>query len=96
MTTYYQPILKRDADGNVLQDTYSDRTFRGEYTGTNLIYRGYARPGTATSVAKWQIAKLAYDMSNNLLSVTWPQASNGAPSSEYIFEWDDRATYTYG
>lgn len=95
MTTYNQPILKRDADGNVLQNSYNDMAFRGEYTGTNLIYKGYARPGTAEGDLKWQISLQAYDGSGNLLSVKWPQASNSAASSEFIFSWTNRATYTY-
>jgi hypothetical protein len=92
--TFNQPILKKDANDNVIQDSFADRAFQGEYTGTNLIYRGYARPGTATSVSTWQIAKLAYDGANNVLSIKWPQ-SGGIASSEYIFKWDDRAGYTY-
>lgn len=46
--TYNQTILKKDAQGNLIQDSYiGDMTFRGEYTGTNLIYRAYARPGAS-------------------------------------------------
>jgi len=91
-----QTILKKDAQGNVIQDSYTgDMTFRGSYTGTNLIYKGFARPGTATSVAKWQIALLTYDGSNNLLSITWPQDTLGHASSEFNFIWDNRAALTY-
>lgn len=96
MTTYNQPILKEDAQGNVIQESYlSDMAFRGEYTGTNLIYRGYARPGASTGAQVWQICRLTYDGSNNITSITWPEASNGSASSEFIFEWDERASYTY-
>jgi hypothetical protein len=96
MTTYNQTILKEDAKGNVIQDSYfEDMTFRGEYTGTNLIYKGYARPGAAEGSLVWQIAKLAYDGSSNILSVKWPQNTYGAASSEFIFSWTDRATYTF-
>ena len=70
-------------------------TFRGEYTGTNLIYKGYSRPGAAEGDLVWQIAKVAYDGSNNLLSIKWPQGDNGAPTSEFIFSWTARAGYTY-
>lgn len=69
--------------------------FRGDYTGTDLIYKGLALPGTLTSEDKWQICKLAYDGSHNLLSITWPQIGGGIVSADYIFEWDDRASYTY-
>ena len=89
------PILKKDAQTNVIQDSYQDRAFRGTYAGTNITYRAYARPGTATSAAAWQIAFFTYDESNNLVSITWPKNPQGNASSEYIFVWDDRASYTY-
>lgn len=94
MSTYNQTILKRDANGHTIQDSYGDMAFQGEYSGGNLIYRGFARPGTATSVAKWQIAKLAYSGSS-ITSITWPQDSASHASSEFNFEWDERANYTY-
>lgn len=96
MASYNQPILKRDAQGNVCQESYvGDMTFRGEYTTTNLTYKGYARPGSAEGSEVWQIAFLTYDGDDNITSITWPQASNGSASSEFIFSWTDRATYTY-
>jgi hypothetical protein len=92
--TYKQPILKEDAQGNVIQESYvGDMKFRGEYSGGNIIYKGYARPGTATSTAAWQIAKLTYSGSS-ITQIDWPQNGSIA-SSEFIFVWDDRATYTY-
>ncbi len=94
--TYNQTILKRDADGNVIQSSYNgDMTFRGAYTGTNLIYKGYARPGASEDANVWQICLLAYDGSSNLLSIKWPQGSNSAASSEFNFNWTGRAGYTY-
>lgn len=96
MTTYNQTILKRDAQGNVIQDSYvGDMTFRGEYTAGNLIYKGYARPGASEDASVWQISFITYDGDGNILSIEWPQASNAAASSEFIFSWTDRATYTY-
>jgi hypothetical protein len=96
MTTYHQPILKRDAQANLIQESYiSDMAFQGQYTGTNLIYRGYGRPGSDAADSVWQICKLTYDGSNNITSITWPEATNGSASSEFIFVWNDRATYTY-
>lgn len=94
---YNQTILKRDANDNVLQDTfYADMAFRGEYDGSGyLIYKGYARPGADEDAAVWQIAKLTNDGSGNVTSITWPQGDNGAASSEYNFSWTDRASYTY-
>ena len=95
--TYNQTILKKDAQGNLIQDSYvGDMTFRGEYTGTNLIYKGYARPGSVEGGLVWQIALLTYDGDDNVLSVTWPLGDNGFPTSEFNFSWTDRASYTYG
>jgi YD repeat-containing protein len=54
-----------------------------------------AKPGSSTALAVWQIAKLAYDANDNLLSITWPQNANGVASSDYNFVWDSRITYTY-
>jgi hypothetical protein len=95
MQNFNQPTLKRDAQNNVAQGSYSDVTFRGQYTGTNLIYRGFARPGAAEGDNVWQLALLAYDGSNNITSITWPQATNGSASSEWNFNWTGRAGYTY-
>jgi hypothetical protein len=94
--TYNQMILKNDSNGNVIQESYiGDMTFRGDYTGTNLIHKGYARPGASEGANVWQIALLAYDGANNLLSIKWPQDVNGFPSSEFDFNWTGRAGYTY-
>ncbi len=96
MSKATRPLLKLDADSRPIQSSSGDMEFRGEYTGANLIYKGLARPGAAEGSDVWQLAKLAYDGSNNLVSVKWPQAANGVPSSEYSFNWTGRAGYTYG
>ena len=93
--TYHQRILKLDANRNPLQESYlGDMTFRGEYSGSNLIYKGLARPGSAEGDLVWQIAKITYSGSN-ITEIKWPEDSNGNASSEFIFSWTDRATYTY-
>jgi YD repeat-containing protein len=90
------PYIKLDANGRQIQDSSEDLAFRGDYQGgNNLIYSGFARPGSSTAAAVWQISKHAYDASNNLTSTTWPQNSSSHASSEYQFVWDNRATYTY-
>ena len=96
--SFNQTILKRDAQANVIQDTfYSDMTFRGEYDGSNnLIYKGYARPGASEGGNVWQIAKCTYDVSNNLTAIEWPQDTTGNESSEFVFNWTGRAGYVYG
>ena len=96
MLSVNQAVLKQDSYGNVIQESYiGDMTFRGQYTGTNLIYKGYARPGADEGALVWQLALIAYDGSNNITSIKWPQGSNGAASSEFIFSWTARASYTY-
>lgn len=96
LTNFNQPVLKRDAQNNVLQGSYGDVAFRGEYDGSNnLIYRGLARPGSAEGDNVWQLTFFSYDGSNNLISTTWPQASNGVGNSDWNFNWTGRAAYTY-
>ena len=95
MSNVNQTILKRDAQGNVIQASYTgDMAFLGEYTGANLIYKAFARPGSATTAAVWQIAKLTYSGAN-LTAIQWPENDFGAASSEFNFVWDDRALYVY-
>jgi|SRR5277367_4062177 len=90
-----RPLARKDAQGNVIPDSFDDLAFQGEYSGSNLIYKGFARPGSITSAAVWQIAQLTYDGSGNLLTITWPQDSNSNANNDYQFVWDNRATYTY-
>ncbi len=64
-----QVPLQRDQFNNVIQDSYGDREFRGDYDGSNnLIYAGFALPGSSESSRVWQIKKLAYT-GTNLTSV---------------------------
>jgi len=76
-----------------LSETYT--AFRGQYTGTNLIYAGFARPGAAEGDLVWQIRKMTYDGSNNLTKVEWPVLTSGSASSDFEFSWTDRASYVY-
>lgn len=90
------PYIKVDANGRDIQDSSDDMAFQGDYVGgQNLIYSAFARPGSLTSAAKWQISKHTYDGNNNITSTKWPLDANGKASSEYIFVYDNRATYTY-
>lgn len=90
-----RPLGLKDANGNVFQRSYDDMAFQGEYTGTDLIFKGFARPGSSTGAAVWQIAKCTYDGSHNLLTITWPQNTFGAASNDFQFIWTSRGTYTY-
>jgi hypothetical protein len=105
MSNLNRPPLVRDYNQLPIPQTYTELAFQGDYTGTNLIHKGLALPGTSTSSPGWQIALLTYDGSNNLLSITWPLAVGTTPttspstighaSTEFIFTWANRATYTY-
>jgi hypothetical protein len=94
-TTQNRPMGRVDAQGRVIPTSFNNMAFQGAYTGTNLIYAGFARPGSSTSAGVWQIFKMSYDGSNNLLTITWPQDANGNASNDYQFIWANRASYTY-
>jgi YD repeat-containing protein len=94
-TVQNRPMGRKDAQSNLIPGSFTDLAFQGAYTSTFLTYRGYARPGASVDNPVWQIAKLTYDMSNNLTSITWPQDTNGNASSDYQFVWSSRTGYTY-
>jgi len=95
MSRKTRPILDLDAQGRALQSSSDWTTFRGEYSGTNLIYAARARVGADESESVWQIFKCEYDGSNNLLSIKWPENSEGVASKDFVFSYTDRASYTY-
>lgn len=61
----------------------------------NPIYVGKAKVGTTDGESKWQISFLEYDGNGFLDTITWPQDDSGKASTNYEFEWDERAAYTY-
>lgn len=90
-----RPYVLLDTQLRPIYNSVDDLAFRGEYAGTNLVYKGFARPGASEDEHVWQIAFLAYDGNGNVLSIKWPKDSDGAPSNDYKFSWTDRASYTY-
>lgn len=52
-----------------------------------VTYVGTALPGVATSASEWQIKKIT--VAGTITSIEYPGGV------EYIYVWDDRATYTY-
>lgn len=100
-----RPLGLGDTNFRTIPDTWQDEAFQGEYTGNNLIYKGFARPGASTALPVWQIAKLTYDGSNNVTSILWPlvptdptnpsSAVTAACSNDYLFIWNSRHSYTY-
>ena len=74
-----------------------------EYDGSNnAIFVGNAYPGALTSEAKWQIMKLSYDSSNNMIEKRWakliaPTNADPVPTNndEFNKQWTLRNTYDY-
>ena len=86
--------IRRDQNWNLIQDTYGEKAFQGEYdVSDNLIYSGFALPVSDTSASVWQVRKLVY-IGTNLTEVLWPEI-DGKASTDYSFAYDDRATFTY-
>lgn len=61
-----------------------------EYSGSNIIYVGRTFPGTETSEARFQIYKMSYDGSGNMLKLRWADSTD-----DFVKIWDNRATYDY-
>jgi YD repeat-containing protein len=80
--------------GHTVQVEYTEAalwTVALDYDGSdNLIYVGWAWPGTLKSVAEWRIIKLTYDGSGNLTDVTY---ADGVDT--FTKEWDERLSYIY-
>lgn len=56
----------------------------------NVIYYGIANPGSNITDTVWQIKKLVYSGTGNLLQVLWP---NGQPT--FVNAWSGRTGLTY-
>ena len=91
-----RPTGKVDSLQNLNQDSFLDEEFRGDYlSGTNLIYKGFGRPGAPVTDPVWQICKITYDGNNNITAIQWPENTSGIASNDYQFIWNDRASYTF-
>ena len=53
-------------------------------------YVGTAYAGTATSVAKWRIKLMTYDVNKRLTAIDFADGS-----AEFDKVWNNRATYSY-
>ena len=68
---------------------YDIVVYRADYdVNSNLIYEGWAEPGTATSAAKWAIIRHTY--ASNLRTVSQWAAGN----KTFVNIWDNRASIT--
>lgn len=95
MSRKTRPLVVTDANNRDINESETYLAFRGDYTGTSLIYAGFARPGAALTESVWQIRRCTYDASGNLTAITWPKNSEGAVSNDFEFIWNSRAAYTY-
>ena len=73
----------------VIPISYMQRT---SYDSQNRIqYVGFAYAGTKTSENKWNIKKITYDgTSYRITEINFAGGSN-----EFVFNWDNRTSYSY-
>lgn len=84
-----------NGQGQYLPQSFKDLSFRGDLNGgDNLVYVGFAKPGSSEAALAWQIFFITYSGSTPI-SITWPIGSDGAPSNDFAFSWTGRAGYTY-
>lgn len=95
MSRKTRPRIQTDVNFRELQGSEDWTTFRGDYTGTNLIIAGFALPGAPEGDSVWQLREMTYDGSNNLTDIKWPENAAGIASSEFEFSWTARAGFTY-
>ena len=65
-------------------------TMRIEYESGNPVYIGYAEPGAGEDEPKWQIRKLEYDDSGNLIAIKFAEGTVGFDKI-----WNNRSSYNY-
>jgi len=56
----------------------------------NTIYKGWAEPGVATSVASWRISRIIITPPEDDVNEIFANGTN-----EFVHVWDDRATLDY-
>jgi len=76
----------RDGQGFKFTRDVDEKTVIDQVSAT-VTYVGKALPGVATSVGEWQIKKIT--VAGAITSIEYPG------TVEYIYTWDNRATYTY-
>lgn len=90
-----RPTCLINPQGEYLPQSWRDEAYQGDLDGgSNLIYIGYAKPGSDTSAPVWKIFKIAYSGSTPI-SITWPIGADGGVSKDYELVYDDRTSYTY-
>lgn len=67
----------------------NDQIMRVDAVSSTVIYIGYARLGSLTSQAVWQIQKV--EITGTEVAVLWADGDNA-----YNNIWDNRGSITYG
>jgi hypothetical protein len=95
-TVKNRPVARKDSQGNIIPTSFSDLTIRNDYAaGSVIVYHGEAKPGASEDDPVWKIYKNTYDISNHLLTTTWPEDAHSHANSDYQFSWTGRAGYTF-
>lgn len=90
-----RPRALRAPQGGLIPFTFQDLAYQGDLNGgSNLIYIGYARPGSLTSSAVWQIKKITYS-GTTPIAIQWPVGSDGAVSNDFDQVWNDRSSLVF-
>ena len=94
MTRGTRPLLKLDAQGNIIPDVTGNMQWNAEYSGTTMIYYAESRPGTADDATGWRIMKYTY-AAGIPVKKTFASSNPGVvqASSDFDFIWDSRASY---
>ena len=61
-----------------------------EFVGEDVMYRGWAEPGTETTESSWRICRVVFINSTKFTVTVW---ANG--NGEFSNVWDDRSTLDY-
>ena len=75
----------------------SSMAMLGDNNGTaNLVYIGFAKPGSDPTTPVWQIKKLTYDGNGNVTQIQWPtDGTTARPTNQFRYIWANRTTLTY-
>lgn len=96
---FRRPVGRNNGQGQLIEEFFIEESFRGIYSGNNLTYAGFAKPGSSESEPLWQIEQITYDINNNIISIKWPLNSSGICSNDYEFQWSvivaNPLTYTW-
>jgi hypothetical protein len=95
MSRSTRPVLQLDSQGRPLPSSNDYTTFRIDYGGgANMIYIGFAKPGSNEGALVWQILKMDY-VGANVVSGKYPTNTSGAVSADFEFSWTNRAGYVF-